>query len=131
MPGQNAELVRVWFERLAAGDLAEDLWHSDLVVENVETLVFEATYRGHEGLRRWWDDLTEVFSDASVELEHAEELDDGRVLSRQRLRGRFKATGIDFDDAWWAVGTVRDGKLARVKGYSSKKRALRDAGLRP
>jgi ketosteroid isomerase-like protein len=129
MPGENVEVVRRWWDRLARGDLAADLWDEDLVIENVETLAFEGTYRGHEGLARWWRDLSEVLSDVRVELEEATELDEERVLAMPRVRGHFRTTGLEFDGPWAAVMTVHDGQIAYAKGYATKKRALRELGL--
>jgi ketosteroid isomerase-like protein len=128
MPGQNEALVRRWWERVDGGDIGEDLWHPDLVLENAEGWVLEVDYHGYEGLRRWWEDLTDVVSDPQVELEEATELEDGRVLTVQRMRGSFNKTGIEWDGPWASVITVRDGKLAHAKGYLSKRRALRALG---
>jgi ketosteroid isomerase-like protein len=95
MPGENAEIARRWFERTTKGDLAEDLWQPDLVMENAKGFVLEVTYRGHDGLRQWWEDLSEVVDDFRIELDEITELDDGRVLTVQRLCGRFKTTGLE------------------------------------
>ena len=56
-------MVRQWFARLAEGDMGADLWHADLVIENVRTLVFEGVYHGYDGLERWWKDLADVFDE--------------------------------------------------------------------
>jgi ketosteroid isomerase-like protein len=129
MSGRNLELARRWFERTGSGDVGEDLWHPDLVIENAEGFILEVTYRGHDGLRQWWEDLSEVVDDFRIELDEARELDDGRVLSVQRLCGRFKTTGLQWDASWASVMTFRDGKVAHARGYLTKNRALRDLGL--
>jgi hypothetical protein len=43
MSQENVEVVRRW----------------------VEQLVMEGTYYGHDGLRRWWQDVVEPFASAS------------------------------------------------------------------
>ena len=64
-----------------------------------------------------------------VEIDEVRELDDGRVLTVQTLRGRFRATGLPAELTWAGIGTVRNGKIVHADGYASKRRALRAAGL--
>jgi ketosteroid isomerase-like protein len=118
--------VRRWFERLGEHDLAADLWHDDLVIENVRTPAFEGTYRGYDGLARWWSDLTDVFSDVRIDVDEATEVDAQRVLAMPRVSGHFRATGLDFDGPWAAVMTVKEGRISHAKGYASKHQALRE-----
>jgi ketosteroid isomerase-like protein len=125
MSEDAVEVVRRWGEALQAGEMAESLWDPDLEIVNAEGWALEATYHGHEGLRRWWHDLDEAFSDFALQVEEIERVDDARVLTAQRFVGTFRTTGIPFDAPWAAVITVRDGRILRAVGYVSKRRALR------
>ena len=62
-------------------------------------------------------------------MQDASEIDDQRVLALPRVRGRFRATGLDFDGPWAAVITVREGRIAHAAGYATKPQALRALGL--
>jgi ketosteroid isomerase-like protein len=104
-------------------------WDPDVEILNAEGWVLESVYHGHEGLRRWWDDLAEAFGDFRIVLEERMELDDERVLTTQRFVGHFRLTDIQFDGRWAAIVWVRDGKVVRGQGHLSKRRALRAAGL--
>jgi uncharacterized protein len=121
------ELLTAWAEAARRGDLAEELWSPDLEIVNAEGWVVEATYRGHEGLRQWWHDLAEAFSDFTMEVDEITPLDNERVLTVQRFVGRFRVTDIPFDGRWASLLTVRDGRIVRAVGYLTRERALRAA----
>jgi ketosteroid isomerase-like protein len=114
-----------WAEAIGRGDLAEHLWSPDLEIVNAEGWALEATYRGRDGLHRWWADLAEAFSDFTMQIEEINAIDDARFLTVQRFVGHFRTTGIEFDAPWASVVTVRDGLITNAVGYRSKGRALR------
>ena len=86
----HAEVAARWAESMRRGDLAEELWDPDLEIVNAEGWVIETTYRGHDGLRRWWNDLDEAFSELTLEFEEITPLDGEHVLTVQRLVGRLQ-----------------------------------------
>jgi ketosteroid isomerase-like protein len=129
--GSNLEIVRRAFAEMGADDYRETVWDPEVQIENAAGWVIETVYHGHEGLRRWWDDLAEAFGDFGVVLEDAQELDDERVLTTQRFVGRFRATEIPFDGRWASILWIRDGKVVRAQGHLSQGRAMRAAGLSP
>lgn len=132
-PDTNANVVRLAFSEFG-GDLTESsYWDPDIVMVNAADWVIETTYRGHEGVMRWWEDLAEAFDDFDLDLLTVRELDDGRVLTTQRFVGRFRETGIPVpeDTAWGSIQTVRDGRVVHAQGYLTAARALRAAGLEP
>jgi ketosteroid isomerase-like protein len=131
MSQQNLAIVRRAFEEMTSDDLEGGVWHPDVEIINAEGWVIETTYHGHEGLRRWWDDLAEAFGDFSIVLEDAMEVDEERVLTTQRWVARFRTTDIPFDGRWASILWVRDGKVVRAQGHLTKRRALRAAGLHP
>ncbi len=128
---QQANVVRRGFEEMRSGEYEGGVWHPDVEVVNAAGWVIETSYRGHDGLRRWWADLAEAFHGFGIELDEVIEVDDERVLTTQRFLGRFRATGLPFDGAWASILWVRDGKIVRAEGHLTKGRALRAAGLTP
>jgi ketosteroid isomerase-like protein len=129
MSHENLEIVRRAFEEMGNDDYRGGAWDPDVEIINAEGWALEATYRGHEGLHRWWDDIAEAFGDFSIVLEDLMEVDEERVLTTQRWMARFRATDIPFDARWASILWVRDGKVVRAQGYLTKRRALRAAGL--
>jgi ketosteroid isomerase-like protein len=125
MEERNDAVVARWAEAMRRGDLAEELWDADLEIVNAEGWVLEATYRGHDGLRRWWGDLAEAFSDFTMEVEEIAPLDEERFLTVQRFVGHFRVTEIPIDARWASVITARAGRIVQAVGYLSKGRALR------
>jgi ketosteroid isomerase-like protein len=124
MAEQNVEVVARWADELRHGKLGEELWDAELEIVNARGWPVEATYRGRDGLRRWWDDLAEAFTDFALEFEEVTPLDEERVLTTQRWVGHFRHTGIPFDGRWASVITVRAGRIVQAMGYLTRKQAV-------
>jgi ketosteroid isomerase-like protein len=129
MARENLEVVRRAFENIRSGEYEGGAWDPEVEVLNAAGWVIESSYRGHAGLRQWWDDLAEAFGDFGIELEDVMEVDEERVLTTQRFIGHFRATEIPFDGAWASILWIRDGRVVRAEGHMSKRRAMRAAGL--
>jgi ketosteroid isomerase-like protein len=127
MAEENLEIVRRAIAELG-GDSFE-FWDPEVEIVNAADWVIETDYHGHEGVKRWWIDLAEAFGEFSMELVDVIELDSGRVLTTQRLKGRFRTTEIPMDGEWASILDIRHGRVVRAQGYLSKRRALRAAGL--
>lgn len=125
----NLEIVRRAFEEMGNEDHRGGVWDPDVEIINAEGWVIQTTYRGHEGLRRWWEDLAEAFGDFRIVLEDRLEVDEERVLTTQRFVAHFRTTDIPFDGRWASIIWIRDGKVVRGHGHLSKRRAMRAAGL--
>jgi ketosteroid isomerase-like protein len=125
MGERNRAVLDRWAEAIRRGDLAQELWDPDLEIVNAKGWALESTYRGYEGLHRWWADLAEAFSDFTMDVEEITPLDDERFLTVQRFIGHFRHTEIPFDARWASVITVRGGRIAQAVGYVSERRALR------
>ena len=131
MGSENEDLVQAWFERLQHGDPAPELCHEDVVIRNWDESPVRGPYVGRDGVLGWWADFADVLEDARFELLEAHDLGDGRVLTVNRLDGRFRLTGITLVDAvWGSIITVRDGKIAGATGYATPGRAKKAAGFK-
>jgi ketosteroid isomerase-like protein len=129
MAGENLEIARRAFDELVSRELEGGVWDPGVEVNNAAGWVIETDYHGHDGLRRWWDDLAEAFGDFTLELDEVSEIDEERVLTTQRFVGHFRSTGIPFDGPWASLLWIRDRKVVRAQGHLSKRRALRAAGV--
>ena len=127
MSQENVEIVERWFAAMGEGELGSHMWDADLIVDNTPNFPVTGPYRGYDGLRRWWDELTEVVEGARVQLEEATSLDGERVLTIQRLIGEMAYTRLPVNAPWVAIFIVRNGKLCRVSGYVTREQALEAA----
>ena len=86
-------------------------------------LEVEGTYRGHDGIRSWWNDILEVFPDWQPQVEDARQVGE-RVLLKVRAEGAGTGSGIDVDRAIWQVAEVRDGRITAWRFFRTEDEAL-------
>ncbi len=129
MNDAHAETIRRWFSALQSGDPAPEMCDTDIEIVNWAEAPITGPYHGHEGVRRWWEDLGDAFEELDWELQSIEPIDEQRCLTVQRLIGRFRHTGIALDAPWGSIVTVRQGKILRAVGYATPGQARRAAGL--
>jgi ketosteroid isomerase-like protein len=113
------EVVRRWFAELERGNPAPELCDPEIEIRNWDDAPITGPYFGHEGVRQWWEDVADAFDDVNFELLEIEPIDAIRCLTIQRLRGRFRRTGIEVDGAWAAITTIRGDKILSAQGYAS------------
>jgi ketosteroid isomerase-like protein len=85
------------------------------------------TYRGHDGLRRWFDSFYEVMDDIRWDAHGFQQVGD-RVVVEFTLRARGKTTGLDFGQDAVMVWSLRGGKATRVELFATLDEALAAAG---
>ena len=101
-------------------------------MRNPHDFLLAAEYRGHDGIRRWAEDVWGVFSTMRFELEDLLESGDGSaVVSVQRVVGTTRHTGIPAEFKWSTAYTFADGRIASASGFLTRAEALRAAGLEP
>jgi ketosteroid isomerase-like protein len=92
-------------------------------------VVVEGGYRGHDGIRRWWQDLFDIFPDWSVEPE-VRDLGDV-TLAKLRVRGHGGESGTPVDQVLWQVAEWNEhSKIVRLTNYGEEAEALAAVGLR-
>lgn len=82
------------------------------------------TYRGHDGIRRWFDSFDEVMDQIRWDANDFQQVGD-RVVVEFTLRARGKTTGLDFGQDAVMVWSLRDGRAIRVELFESMDEALR------
>jgi len=87
------------------------------------------TYRGHEGIIRALESLSQPFEDLTLKLVRIVGSGD-RLVSIHRLRAKAGHTGIAFDQPIAYVWTFRDGKVVHLRGFRDPGEALETAGLK-
>jgi ketosteroid isomerase-like protein len=131
MSEENVEVMRTLFERMnQTGYQPEELWHSDGVLVNFRESPIPGPYEGHEGLRKWREDLFEVVKEGRFDVESLTDADDANaVVAKVRLRGRARHTDIDVDVPFSITAWIRDGLVSRTESYTDHAEALKAAGL--
>ena len=103
------------------------LAHEDVVVES-RIAAMEGGYRGHAGVRRWWENLFEMFPDYDIEAVEVRDL--GEVtLARIRARGHGAGSAAPVEEVLWQIGRWRDGRYTWWRNCMSEEEALEAAGL--
>ena len=87
------------------------------------------TYRGHEGLRRFAEEVWSVFPDWQPRAGQARAVGAETVIARVRGAGRGVGSGVELDMTVWQVINFRDGKVLSMHPYATEAEALEAAGL--
>ncbi len=85
-------------------------------------------YSGHDGVRRWWEDLFSVYSDFTVEIEEIRPAGD-MTVARLHNRGHGAESSAPMEQTTWQVVDWRDNRAIRWGTYLSRAEALEAAGL--
>jgi ketosteroid isomerase-like protein len=123
----NVEMVERGMEAFNAEGIEGilPLIHPDFEATTPPELASEPdTYRGPDGLRRWFDSFDEVMDEIRWDNRGSRELDDSRVLVEFTLRARGKSTGLDFGQEAVMVWELRDGQAVRLDLYPTLDQAL-------
>jgi ketosteroid isomerase-like protein len=81
------------------------------------------TYRGHDGVRRWFDSFYEVMDQIRWDAHSFQQVGD-RVVVEFTLRARGKTTGLEFGQEAVMVWSFRDGKGIRIELFETLDEAL-------
>ena len=131
MSQENVALMRTLFERFnRTGFQPEELWHPDGELVNFRESPIPGPYRGHDGLRRWRDDLFEVVKEGRFDVESLTDADEASaVVAKVRLRGRARHTDIEVDVPFSITAWLKDGRVSRSESFTDHDEALKAAGL--
>jgi ketosteroid isomerase-like protein len=130
MSQENVETVREVFAGFASPtEFRWDRMHEGIEVRDHD-VIDAGEYRGHAGVRRWFEDWSSAWAEFSMEAE--EMLDAGeRVVAVLRLRTRGRESGVEVERQDAIVFEVRDGKIWRIDYYNNRQQALEAVGLAP
>jgi ketosteroid isomerase-like protein len=123
---QNLEIVKrgieAFNERGVEGIVP--MIHPDFEATTPPSLASEPdTYRGQDGIRRWFDSFDEVMDQIRWDDHRLQQVGD-RVVVEFTLRARGKTTGLDFGQDAVMVWTLRDGKGIRIELFETLDEAL-------
>jgi steroid delta-isomerase-like uncharacterized protein len=132
MPQENVELVRRAMEAWNSEDMTDLIALSDPEVEFVSIFagMEGRTYRGYDGLREYFDDMRDTWSEFHRDIEEMIDAGDERVVVDFHLRGKARVSGVPVDEQVTTVFQLRQGRLNRMVVYRDREEALEAAGLR-
>jgi ketosteroid isomerase-like protein len=129
MSAKDVETIREGIAALNRGDLDAMIKTLDPDVELIplRALLDGTTYRGHDGMRQWMDDIAEDWTQYQLTLDEVRQVRPGRVLVRahMHLRGR---SGVEVDNPGLWVCDLKASKVARIQFFTDLDAALAAAG---
>jgi ketosteroid isomerase-like protein len=134
MPEENAEeILRNAHAAFNRRDLEAfvSIWSTDCEYHpGLERDLDGATrsYHRHDGIRRWWREMTESWEDASTEIHEIRPAGD-ELFATITLHARGKGSGAVVEAPFFQVVSTRDGKIVRSLDFANRAQALEAAGL--
>jgi ketosteroid isomerase-like protein len=112
MPVDPVELTRRAFEAFNARDVDSmlELLDTDVEVLSLMTEADGSSYCGHEGVRRWFEDVIDVFPDARPELCEMRQTAHG-VLAKININVTGVASGLEMDQSYYHAVVSRGAKV--------------------
>ena len=87
------------------------------------------TYRGREGVRRFWQEWFDAMADFRLRIDECIDAGDGRLVAVTQVRGTGRGSGVPVEATLFQVADTRDGKAYRVRMFGDRSAALKAVGL--
>jgi ketosteroid isomerase-like protein len=131
MSDDGAEIVQEVFDAFNSEDieLILSFTHPDFELEVPPDLSAEPdTYRGHDGMRRYWESFQEAMDEIRFEAGRLWDSDQG-VVVEMRVTAKGRQTAIPVEQRVVGLWTMCDRKVIGVRSYASLSVALKAVGL--
>lgn len=132
MSDTSVEIVRAGFEAWNEGGIEAllEYIHPQFEVTTPPDLAAEPdTYRGHDGVRRYFESFYDAMDRVSFEPHDYLPVGD-LVVMPMTLRARGRATGIETEQSVVQVWEVKDGKVIRAEVFATLDEAMAAAQAR-
>jgi ketosteroid isomerase-like protein len=131
MSQPNVEALREGLEAFNSGDIERILAFTHRDFEGVvppELSPEPDTYRGHDGIRRYFQSFQDAMDEICFHPERFWEVGDSVVVA-MRLTARGRQTGIPVEQRFTQLWTMCEGKAMSVRTHTSLSDALEAVGL--
>jgi ketosteroid isomerase-like protein len=131
MSEENAEIVRDALNALNGGniDALIRLCDHEFRLDMSDRVLNPAVYEGHDGIRRFYAEVGEVWESYTWEPEKLIESGED-VVALLRSSGRGRGSGIEIDRQTAMLWTVRGNRLTSLRFFRDHDEALQAVGLR-
>ena len=130
MSQENVEIVRRIYERLNRGDVegVVELCDDDFLMDMSERVFNPDTYRGHDGIRRFYEGVSEAWESYRWDVEETRVAGDSVVaMLHCTAQSREGGPGVDWRVAW--LWKLQRGTPVSLRFYRHQMEALEAAGL--
>jgi ketosteroid isomerase-like protein len=129
---RNKESVRGLADAINRGDVDAAVAVCDPKIEFFSVLsVSGRAYIGHDGIRRYFKDISSAWEEWRVEVHRVAGAPDGRVAIVMTMHMRGKESGVALSERTGHIWTLRDSKLLRNQAFREPEQALREVGESP
>ena len=128
MSRENVDVLNRGYAAVNRGDIDELLLsvHPDVEFTSLIAEAEGETFRGHDGVRRWWEQVVIPLGGLHGEIEEVRDLGD-TVLAR--VAGTYRPSGVEVHQTVWNVVRFRDGKATGWEFFRTEEEAVEAAGL--
>ena len=129
MGEQGDDLVRSFAEAITRCDIEAGVAVCDPEVEFLSVLAVDGRpYLGHDGIRRYFDDINSAWEEWRVDIHRTAVAPDGRVIIEMTMHALGKGSGAPLAEFAAHVWTLRNGKLLRNEPFRDREQAERAVG---
>jgi ketosteroid isomerase-like protein len=136
MSQENVELIRTWYLQFPALNsealdfMYEHVWDSAIDWRAMAGAPDDlGPIEGRDAMRRYNEELLEIFEDIVLEAEEIIDGGEDRVIVVLRMTGRARLSGVETDMRFAVLCVLRDGRIVRGREYATKEEALEAMGL--
>jgi ketosteroid isomerase-like protein len=133
MSQENVEVVKRWVDALNAGDEASflDTWDDECEFLTVTGSQIDGTpYSGREGLRRYWEERMQTWTELRFDAERVlEGNNDDVVVAIGHFLVKGRGSGVLVEQRIGVVYRLRGQKIRYCRSYLDPKDALQAVGL--
>ena len=128
MSQENVELLRTGYAAANRGDVEGFLVsvHPDVEFTSLIAEAEGETFRGHDGVRRWWREVVAPLGGLHGEPEQIRDLGDTLVA---RVTATYRPGGVEVPQTIWHVVRYQDGRAIWWQFFRTEAEALETAGL--
>ena len=114
--------------RDATVEIGVELAHPDFEFTSRLTSVEGATYRGHDGVRSYFEDMADAWQEWRNEADEVTEVAPNAIFTENTLRATGRS-GVDVELRSAVVFVLSGGKILKIHSHPSRQEALEAAGL--
>ncbi len=130
MSQENVKLAHEVIEAIKTQDASRLVELTDPEVEWHSLVAFDGSegYRGHDGIRRYVEDIADTLEFIYAEVDDAISVGD-LVLLVGHFHYRGRASGVDTKSPGGFVVRLRDGRVVYMRAFRDPEQALAVVGL--